>query len=320
MKNRILLLLSLFLFSQLASCDSSNKYELKVEGDDFSSLIECPEDGYYFGGEKLQIISYTLMDINLYVYLNGTQVSYSQEDNRWIYEFTMPSQDSELIITTDEYIMKDEYSFSEVFPEVANFENSNISEIQINKTNDTLNPLLSNEYIVSNDKEDITNVLKLFNSKLVKTDSYSVRDSIEYKLNIILDDYSYYYLIADGYIFKLTFSSYTAFKIVDFDSKYLELSSPFSYFSFPENISKADVYIRGYDSDNYFLADKTFNDVDKLFYIPYGDSSLTLDPKAYLSIDQFDPIYLYSDKLFSYQDNYYEIIGQIDFSSLFNDF
>ena len=150
MKNRILLLLSLFLFSQLTSCDSSNKYELKVEGDDFSSLIECPDDGYYFSGEKLQIISYILTDINLYVYLNGTQVSFFQEDNRWIYEFTMPSQDSELIITTDEYMMKDEYSFSEVFPEVADFENINISEIQIKKTNDTLNPLLSNEYIISN--------------------------------------------------------------------------------------------------------------------------------------------------------------------------
>lgn len=139
--------LSLAIFSiiGLVSCEDTNKkYTLSVEIDGsnlYSSIISRPKTGNYKAGMTLEVKTHIIMDADIYIYLNNSQVKQIDSEGFWIYSFEMPAENSILHITMDQFYGRDEYTFN-IFPWFSYIKNEkDIAKIKYE--NEAISPLIN---------------------------------------------------------------------------------------------------------------------------------------------------------------------------------
>lgn len=313
------LLLS-FLCLSLCSCDNVPKYHLEVLDYFSSDIISAPRSGDYKEGEKLTVVTPIITDVGIYVYLNGEKILNDVVNDNWVYEFTMPSQDSTLVITYDQYYGQDEFVLDDFLNVDQFILDKEVKEIRaefgyVGVAPDSLNSV----YYSDNDK-DIEKALSLFEEKLVKYDDQIPSGGNYLVITYYPDDEfekETTYRIINNRISDNDFAQNNMFKFVNdirslFDFDEVKLSS----FTFND-------LFKGNNTLTYFVKDSTgnfeetakkFNAITEIEFVSYEEEAE--ECLGYLSSAFIDKIFIHSDKIFSYKNKMYQIISDQDFIDL----
>lgn len=312
-----LIIIAMLLFTLgIVGCEPIEKYTLTViNNTDF--VTSCPDSGKYKPGQKWEIKTDVITDVGIYIYANNKPVPKSHYDSDyWGFEFTMPEEDVELVITMDQFYGKTNYTFDSLFYQTRNLKIENVDAIWESSynSNSKMKTILK-----STDKEDIKNILSILNESLIivrdETIDLNSSEFIEYSF-IQEDNNSFELIIINGYVFWNDFSSSEIFRFErnDWTLPRVENESEIFY-KFTNSRSSYSYYSN--DETNIELG--RYNSLD---LIEFQVSNIQLNEdkaKIYIDAEFFGKIYCVDAKTFILDDVTYEIIIESDFRELFEE-
>ena len=196
-------------------------YLLRVSGNSNASP-DSPKTGHYAPGHKFSFKVEHVTDLTFYAYLNKELLTPVKDDGTLggysFYEFEMPSQDSALVITSDEFYVYRPYSFAEVFSWVNAITKDTLKGVRIEDGYIGINPETSNPTIkYSEDERDIDyNLMVLETEPLIKTENQYIDGGTYRLVTYILNNGAEYKItINNGHVIYRDFNSYQEFR---FDS------------------------------------------------------------------------------------------------------
>lgn len=196
-------------------------YLLRVSGNSNASP-DLPKTGHYAPGHKFSFKVEHVTDLTFYAYLNKELLTPVKDDGTLggysFYEFEMPSQDSALVITSDEFYVYRPYSFAEVFSWVNAITKDTLKGVRIEDGYIGVDPETANPTIkYSEDERDIDyNLMVLEKEPLVKTGNQHVPGGTYRLVTYVLNNSAEYEIeINNGHVIYRDFDSYQEFR---FDS------------------------------------------------------------------------------------------------------
>lgn len=308
MKRRLEIAIILLCCIWIVGCNasSSNEYKLKVEGIT-ENLIE-PLKEKYQAGTKIEIKLAPVTDIGFYVYANNKEVKMTHFDSDyWGYEFTMPSEDVCIYITSDEFYGKDEYNFEEVFWWAKVLKQENVAKVQVEKGAIAVAPGSLIDKAYSEDERDIANLFTVLNQKLVKVSNPQIDGGSYINYTFYQDDNAYTLEICNRYVVYSTFSSRRYFAFVDEDYQLPQLNfanqNVYAFIGY-------DLKTKIYDATHQFVCDYAY--LSFLEFVEEESSMVDINTLFYVKSD-FGNIYIKTPKTFIYKDVHYRITNQYQF-------
>lgn len=305
--------------SSLVSCSGDYKLEVVFDGNIADSIIKSPKSGYYNAGDELLIRANILYDAQIYVFLNNeleTTTSWTSDFKEWKIE--MPSKDSTLVLTMDRFYATDVTTISKIFPSY--MEKNEVTKIRIRDGYNGVQPGSLDIIKYTDSQEEIDKFYSFFDEKVQKRDNNSVPDGGNYRIiSFIGADYEDSYRISNKIISSTYFTSSTNFKILSesFYSDYDITSPTLSCYMFGNlrPVSSTSTYYK-YDeeTEDYVKTSKTFRELGEMEFI--NAEKIETPPLGYLETRLLEKIFIYSDKIFSFENNFYEVVGDIDFTTL----
>lgn len=305
--------------SSLVSCSGYYKLDVIFDGNVTDSIITFPKNGYYNAGVELLIRANILYDAQIYVFLNNeleTTTSWTNDFNEWKIE--MPSKDSTLVLTMDRFYATDVTTISKIIPSY--MEKNEVTKIRIRDGYNGVRPGSLDMIKYTDSQEEIDKFYSFFDEKVQKCDNNSVPDGGNYRvISFIGADYEDSYRISNKIIASTGFSSSTNFKILS-ESFYLDydLSSPTLSCYMLGNLrpvsSISTYYKYNEETEDYVKTSKTFRELGEMEFI--NAEKIKTPPLGYLETRLLENIFIYSDKIFSFENNFYEVVGDIDFTTL----
>ena len=194
------------------------QYTLTVQGGSNVSP-DLPESGMYDEGEKISFKIEIVTDVTFHAYLNYELLKPVRDDETLggyaYYEFNMPSQNSTLAITGDDFYLDKPYSFEEVFPWVSRLSKQTLKGILIEDGYIGVNPETANPTVrYSEDERDIDyNLSILKNDPLIKEEDPGI-DGGTYRIaTYVLNDGSEYSIsMPNGRVLYQAFGYYQYFR------------------------------------------------------------------------------------------------------------
>lgn len=311
MKRIMLSLCILLLGVILIGCDNLNYYKLTITGFK-DGLVEAPQEGLQKAGKELIIKSGIITDVGLFVFVNNQEIDMEYSDEYWIFKFTMPECDTIVHITTDQFYGKNEYFFNELFYWADSLTTDNIKEIKISSRHTGTSPETFTINTYTNDSNDISNILSIFDKKLIICDEPIEPGALKKTYYFTTKDGGIYELIFfDKKIWWYDFSSSQTFTFDNTDLSIPIIENPyketlqFEYFGDASKIYKNDetkeiIYDRIYGIDLFeFIEIKT---------------DLTISDASYYLEGENGTQYLIDTKRFIFKDKCYLIVGEYDLS------
>lgn len=305
--------------SSLVSCSGYYKLDVIFDGNVTDSIITFPKNGYYNAGDELLIRANILYDAQIYVFLNNeleTTTSWTNDFNEWKIE--MPSKDSTLVLTMDRFYATDVTTISKIIPSY--MEKNEVTKIRIRDGYNGVRPGSLDIVKYTNSQDEFDRFYSFFDEKVQKYDNNSVPDGGNYRvISFIGSDYENSYRISNKIIASTDFSSSTNFKILSesFYSDY-DISSPTLSCYMLGNLrpvsSISTYYKYNEETEDYVKTSKTFRELGEMEFI--NAEKIETPPLGYLETRLLDDIFIYSDKIFSFENNFYEVVGDIDFTTL----
>lgn len=305
--------------SSLVSCSGDYKLEVICDGSIADSVIRSPKSGYYNAGDELLIRANILYDAQIYVFLNNeleTTTSWTSDFNER--KIKMPAKDSTLVLTMDRFYATDVTTISKIFPSY--MEKNEVTKIRIRDGYNGVQPGSLDIIKYTDSQEEIDKFYSFFDEKVQKRDNNSVPDGGNYRIiSFIGADYEDSYRISNKIISSTDFTSSTNFKILSesFYSDYDITSPTLSCYMFGNlrPVSSTSTYYK-YDeeTEDYVKTSKTFRELGEMEFI--NAEKIETPPLGYLETRLLEKIFIYSDKIFSFENNFYEVVGDIDFTTL----
>lgn len=305
--------------SSLVSCSGDYKLEVIFDGSIADSVIRSPKSGYYNADDELLIRANILYDAQIYVFLNNeleTTTSWANDFNERKIE--MPSKDSTLVLTMDRFYATDVTTISKIIPSY--MEKGEITKIRIRDGYNGVRPGSLDIVKYTDSQDDIDRFYSFFDEKVQKCDNDLVPDGGNYRIiSFIGSDYENSYRISNKIISSTDFTSSTNFKILSesFYSDY-DISSPtlsrYMFGNLPPVSSTSTYYKYDEETEDYVETSKTFRELGEIEFI--NAEKIETPPLGYLETRLLEDIFIYSDKIFSFENNFYGVAGDIDFTTL----
>ena len=269
--------------SSLSSCSGDYKLEVIFDGSIADSVIRSPKSGYYNAGDELLIRANILYDAQIYVFLNNeleTTTSWTSDFNER--KIKMPAKDSTLVLTMDRFYVTDVTTISKIIPSY--IEKDEITKIRIRDGYNGVRPGSLDIVKYTDSQDDIDRFYSFFDEKVQKCDNDLVPDGGNYRIiSFIGSDYENSYRISNKIISSTDFTSSTNFKIL------------------------SESFYSDYDISSPTLSCYMFGNLPPKIETP---------PLGYLETRLLEKIFIYSDKIFSFENNFYGVAGDIDFTTL----
>lgn len=312
------LILVPFLYS-LVSCSGDYKLDVIFDGNMADSIIKSPKSGYYNAGDELLIRANILYDAQIYVFLNNelkTTTSWTNDFNEWKIE--MPSKDSTLVLTMDRFYATDVTTISKIIPSY--MEKDEVTKIRIRDGYNGVRPGSLDIIKYADSQAEINRFYSFFDEKVEKCDNNLVPDGGNYRvISYIGSDSENSYRISNKIIASTDFTSSTNFKILS-ESFYpdYDITSPnlscYMFGNLPP-VSSTSTYCKyNEETEDYVKTSKTFRELGEIEFI--NAEKIETPPLGYLETRLLEDIFIYSDKIFSFENNFYEVVGDIDFTTL----
>ena len=305
--------------SSLVSCSGDYKLDVIFDGNTADSIISSPKSGYYNAGDELLIRANILYDAQVYVFLNNeleTTTSWNNDFNEWKIE--MPSKDSTLVLTMDRFYATDVTTISKIIPSY--MEKDEVTKIRIRDGYNGVRPGSLDIIKYTDSQEEINRFYSFFDEKVEKCDNNLVPDGGNYRvISFIGSDYENSYRISNKIMASTGFTSNTNFKILSesFYSDY-DITSPtlscYMLGNLPPVSSMSTYYKYDEETEDYVKTSKTFRELGEIEFI--NAEKIETPPLGYLETRLLEDIFIYSDKIFSFENNFYEVVGDIDFTTL----
>ena len=299
--------------------DCGNLYSLTVTGN--TELMIEDITGEYVENSFINLSIQWIIDADVEVYVNGIKIDpLTKLTSHLLYVFNMPNEDTvvEIKVVTLEYVTLqelDDYKWA------SELNKEDIKEVRYESSAVGIKPgnLIDIKY--SNDSIDISNLYDVLILGLyVKTEmEYAAMDGGGYiKYSFITNDNVYEVNLTNGFIVNvpdliissLKFDYYKFLgKTYQFINPYLECNSFLVY----------DTHYEAYSSNDSLIGE--YDDLGEFEFTPYeGGIPEYLTP--YYIETSFGRIYIHTSNIFYFKDGntftYYKIVGEKDFSFLFN--
>lgn len=288
-----------------------NFYTVEVTGG--INLLHTPLMPFYKTGDVVEVKTHKITCAGLHVYVNGEEIPrIGNESNCLVFEFTMPSENVIIHITSDRFYGKDEFSFDELFFRLSSDLNE-INKVAV-KTIDYSN---ENGFVVtkySTKQGDIDNFKAIFNQKLIKVD-HSSTANITTKTQYLFynpgrDYYDEDYVTAfdpltfyEGIFNFATESDWQKFKFKDPNYLLPTIENPdLITYSFQD--SYLNDPIKKYGDESF---SKDYYSLEQVEFIPCEGSVDGLVAKFYLDT-KFGIINMFNETIFEFGGQYYEIV------------
>lgn len=289
-----------------------NFYTVEVTGS--TDHLHTPLMPFYKAGDVVEVKTHKITCVGLYVYVNGEEIPrIGDESDCLVFEFTMPSENVMIHITSDRFYGKDEFSFDELYFGLTSDLKYEINKVAV-KTIDYSN---KNNFVItkySTKQGDIDNFKAIFNQKLIKVDHSSTAD-ITTKTQYLFyspgrDYYGEDYVTAfdpftfyEGILNFATESDWQKFKFKDPNYLLPTIENPdLVTYSFQD--SYLNDHIKKYGDDSF---SKDYYNLEQVEFIPYEGSIDGLVAKFYLDT-KFGIINMFNETIFEFGGQYYEIV------------
>ena len=272
-----------------------------------TDMLASKLENEYEANTEVIFKTFVVTDVSLRAFLNDERIESYDYDKNYIYwKFVMPEEDSTLHLTFDQFYGKDEYTFSELNYQVRFL--TDIDKVSIYTQNDK--PDFSEiEYSV--DENDINNLLKIFDQKLVKCDNTYINegnlhrvigfykeDSLVLEVDFINEMYYWY-----------DFSTSKLFRFEDEEYKIPSLNNvSLKTYKFEYDGLSSDIKLV---SDDSFV--KRFFDIATIQFVKSIEKINPADNALYYVDSRYGKIYLVGEKYFKLNDIYYEIVSGSDY-------
>lgn len=286
----------------LIGCGGETGYYKVNVIDEFDFLLSEPK-AYYKPGTKIVIKTVIIYDESYHIYVNGVELrSSGYGDHCNIYEFTMPEEDVELLLTFKDLYEKYEYQIYQLFGKI-----ENIDKVAIYHKKQSFDEFDTREF--STDINDIERMLEMLNQEVSSRLPVREHTIEELKNRTIVQYYSNDELVIEIEFIDALHGFYNPYHYKNYyftDETYtipklenIELTT----YKFYRDWNDCDVKRISDDSVVF-----RYSAMDNIDFVPYSEELEDFNLEYYID-SGYGKIYLISDRLFILNNEVYEIVS-----------
>ena len=305
--------------------NNGNVYSLTITG----AVEYVIEDisGEYAENSLIMISTQILIDTDIEVYVNGMKAEKDKTSNHKgteLFIFSMPSEDAvvEIKVVTSKYFTVTLHDLDD-YQWVNELDRNDIIKVKYESSAIGIAPGNLINIVYSTDPEDISKLYDaIILARYVETDmEYAVMDGGGYrKYEFITNDKTYSVYLSNGFV--ISQQNHPSAEVTDL--KYYKFLGEHYTFTNPSlECNSFLVYNDTYQA--YITEDDTligeYEGLDEFEFVPYEGPLVGWETPYYIET-QFGRVYIHTKKIIYLKDGntftYFQIVGDKDFSFLFN--